>query len=78
MADRFNHPDGVKARDVKLRGGKLVGPVSRVPEDKPPAVDPAKRAGEGMTEAPKSGVKAGSYSKRQRKGYEEMLEEAGK
>jgi hypothetical protein len=78
MADRFNHPDSVKARDIRLRGGKLVGPVSRVPEDKPPAVDPAKRSGGAVTEAPKESVPAGSYSKSRRKGYEDMLEEAGK
>jgi hypothetical protein len=69
MADRFNHPDSVKARDIRMRGGKLVGPIE---------VDPAKRAGEAVKEAPKGGVKAGSYSKRLRKGYEDMLDEAGK
>lgn len=31
MADRYNHPDSVKARTIRLRGKKLVGPVSEVP-----------------------------------------------
>jgi len=81
--DRFTHPDGVKARDIQLRGGKLVGPVSDVKKDPSKSVDPAIRAGGKVIEpAPASergeGTSAGSYSPRRRRGYEEMLEEAGK
>ena len=34
--------------------------------------------GKGLKKKKKSGVKAGSYNKRARKGYDKMLEEAGK
>jgi hypothetical protein len=34
--------------------------------------------GKGLKKRKKTGIRAGSYNKKARKGYEQMLEEAGK
>lgn len=69
--DRFHHADGTKSKDVELKGKKL--------QNKGVSVDPMTKAGEGMATPPaKAPVKAGSYNKKKRKSYEEMLEEAGR
>ena len=75
MADRFFHPDGRKAQRVRLRGKRLIRQTRNEAGFTNQRTEEQERQAGRMTG---KGTQAGSYSKERRKGYEDMLEEAGK